>query len=462
MPYVQNEDCLFLNIWVPAQRAPPQGWPVQFHIHGGWLQVGDPHQNDHDPFDLLTHSMPRIIVAPTYRLNVFGFLAGEDLESLGEDATSSNYGFWDQRCALEWTAKNISLFGGNPNNITVGGLSAGANSTLFQLYYDTQLPDSQRIIKRVYLWSNAVAIQPSSATSHHLTTQFRDLCSLFDIQESASAQEKLATLREVSSGDLICALSKLKQHTFRASTDNNFIPATFLSSLHSGSFTTKLSRHNVSIMLGEVSDEALLYKVVNPPSSYADLLTQLANYYPRHVVDGLLPLYAVPDPSDTDTEKWSDVFSKIVADGQVHAPIRGLTHILLSPPANAKVTPMSLRNVHRYRIGWRARSLDYWIVPSVGACHASDTPIWWASGWRSGYSEDDKARAQCFLLPFGQFLNGEEVSWGNSPAEDVVRHVDPAGIVTEDVKDELWDRGMQVWNAMWKAQEATIAHESGH
>jgi len=457
---VQNEDCLYLNIWVPAQPPPPQGWPVQFHIHGGWLQVGDAcQQNDHDPFDLLAHSTPRIIVAPTYRLNLFGFLAGEQLASVGEDAAPSNYGFWDQRAALEWTAKHISLFGGNPNNITVGGLSAGANSTFFQLYYDTYLPDSQRLIKRVYLWSNAVAIQPNATTSPALTGQFSDLCSVLNIPESATAGEKLSALRQIPSNDLIAALGKLKIHTFRASTDNAFIPPTFLSSLHSGTFTTLLAKHDISILFGEVRDEALLYKLVNPPSSYDSLLTQLVNYYPEPVVDALLPLYPVPDANDPDQEKWADVFSKIVADCQVHASLRGLTHVLLNPPPGV-TTPLPPRNVHRYHIAWRAASLDKWIAPSVGVCHAADTPIWWASGWRAGYTDDDKACAQKFLDPFGQFLNGEPtVRWGQHKTEDRVRLLDSQGNVREDVEDELWARGMQVWNAVWKAQEGTVAKE---
>lgn len=127
---VQSEDCLYLNIWVPAGNPPADGWPVEFYIHGGWLQVGDANQDHvHDSTAALAHSTPRIIVSATYRLNLFGFLAGSDLASVKEDPAPANYGFWDQRCALEWVAKRISLFGGNPSKISVGGLSAGANST---------------------------------------------------------------------------------------------------------------------------------------------------------------------------------------------------------------------------------------------------------------------------------------------------------------------------------------------
>ena len=459
---IQSEDCLYINIWVPTGTPPSAGWPVQFHIHGGWLQVGDANQShDEDPFDLLAHTTPRIIVAPTYRLNLFGFLAGSDLASLKAEPSPSNFGLWDQRAALEWTARHIPLFHGDPSNITVGGLSAGANSTVFQLYYDTHLPASQRLIKRVYLWSNSVAIQPNSATSDALTTQFNDLCSAHKISPSASATDKLSALRQIPATDLITSISRLKMHTFRSSTDSDFISPTFLSSLHSGAFTTKLASHDVSVLLGEVCDEVELYKLVNPPSTYSGLITQLSNYYPKPVVDALLPLYDVPDKDTGSAEAFGDVFSRIVADNQVHASIRGFTHLLLNPPKNEGVKPLPPANVHRYRIEWRAKGLDDWLKPEVGVCHAADGPIWWANGWRAGFTEEDKAKATRFLQPFGEFLQGKEVMWGRTSGdggreENRIRVMTKDGVTEEDVVDERWERGMKVFGAVWRAQEKTV------
>ncbi|KIW82404.1 hypothetical protein Z517_05431 [Fonsecaea pedrosoi CBS 271.37] len=464
----QDEDCLYLNIWVPAS-APPnkKGWPVQFHIHGGWLQVGDAlQQNDTDPFDLIASTTPRIIVSPTYRLNLFGFLAGSELASLQEDASPSNYGLWDQRCALEWVAKNIHLFGGDASNITVGGLSAGANSTFFQLNYDTLLPPEQRLIRRVYLWSNAVAIQPNPTTSPVLTQQFNDLCAIFGIPSSSRPQEKLERMRQIPAKDLIASLAKMKMHTFRASTDDCFVPSTFLSALHSGSFTTRLAENNISVFLGEVCDEKELYKIVNPPSSYQGLMTQLANYYPAHVVKALLPLYTIPATNSTNAAEWAEVFSQIVADAQVHASLRGLTHILLNPPqqrpGGAVVKPLPPTSVHRYRISWRAKNLDRWISPSVGVCHGLDAPIFWASGWRADFTQEDKRVVQRFLAPFGSFLAGDEPVQGSRGAirgERYVRWLAADGNVVDDKEDELWDRGMRIWDKVWEAQRNLVAKE---
>jgi carboxylesterase type B len=458
IPNLQSEDCLYLNIWVPTGAPPPGGWPVQFHIHGGWLQIGNAMQShDHDPFDLLRETTPRIIVAPTYRLNMFGFLGGEELASLKEDSSPSNFGLWDQRAALEFVAKNISHFGGNADNITVGGLSAGANSTFFQLYYDTQQPVNRRLIKRVYMWSNAVAIQPAATDSAALTSQFNNLCSANGIDTSLPAAEKLSRLRAVSSPDLINSLSRLKVHTFRASTDHAFIPSTFLHSLHSGHFTTQLAKNNISIMIGEVSQEANLYRLVNPPSNHPGLLTQLANYYPKPVVDAMLPHWKLPNNQPSDAEAWTDIYAAMTAAGQVHVPERGFTHLLLNPPKEQEVVPLPEKNLYRYRIEWRAKGLDEWVQPALGVCHAGDTPIWWCSGWRADFTEEDKQKVREWLKPFGEFLQGKDVDWGKQGGERVFKVMDKEGRITSDVKDELWDENMAVWDSIWGCQKDAVA-----
>ncbi|KAK5947080.1 hypothetical protein PMZ80_001226 [Knufia obscura] len=463
----QSEDCLYLNIWVPAGTPPADGWPVQFHIHGGWLQVGNANQsNDNDPFDLLAHSTPRIIVAPTYRLNLFGFLAGQELQDAESGAPApGNYGLWDQRAALEWVHENIGLFGGNPSLISVGGLSAGAHSAFLQLYYDTYLADEKQLIKQVYLWSNAMAIQPNATTSQTLTDQWQELCDVTGVGKAdESPAQKLDALRNVPAEKLVGAISKLKMHTFRTSTDNDFLSSNFLQTIHDGSFSGLLAEHGVRLILGEVCDEAELYKLVNPPSTREDLLVQLGNYYPKHVVDKLLTLtdvYDIPDEnkdganSEEVKERYRDVFARMVADMQVHASERGLTKCLLAPSNGATKVP----EVIRYRISWRAKGLDSRISPKVGVCHAADTPIWWMSGFRAGYDEEDRKKTLEFLKPFGEFLKGKPwiggVGKGEDGAKRIGRYLDEKGETHEVVEDKLWEKAMRVWDAVAEAQSIT-------
>jgi len=170
--------------------------------------------NGNDPFDLFLSTTPRIIVAPGYRLNLFGFLSSTDLASLHEDPAPGNYGFWDQHAALEWTASHVHHFGGDAVNISVGGLSAGAYSSFFQLYYDSFLPDTERVIKRAYLWSNAVGVQPNTIDSVTNISQVDELLQHFNISHTAKAAEKIAALRAIPSEDFVKAIGKLDYHTF--------------------------------------------------------------------------------------------------------------------------------------------------------------------------------------------------------------------------------------------------------
>lgn len=442
-----GEDCLYLNVWVPEREAPEGGWPVQIYLHGGWLQVGDAMQTSaNDPFDLLK-TYPRIIVSPTYRLNLFGFLASPELAAESNSGATGNFGFWDQRMAIEWVHANISLFGGNSHNISVGGLSAGAHSSLFQLYYDTYLPEPERLIKRIYLFSNAIGIQPKSVTSSECQAQFDEVLSGFKIPLSLQAGEKLAALREIPEADLVSKITTLKHHTFRAVTDGDFIPSTFLRSIRDGSFATLLAKHGVSIFLGEVANEEMLYRLVNPATSLSTLKTQLNNYYPSHVTEALLGAYPIPSGS-APPEDWAEIYGRIAADAQVHATIRGLTNSLLSPPPG--MTPLPISSVHRYRIDWRAKALDQWLDPAALACHASDIPIWSLSGRRAGFSDKDEETMKELLEPFAQFLEGGKVNWGTETKDDV-KQVLTDGTV-RIMKDKRWEEGLRIWEVMMKAQ----------
>lgn len=80
--------------------------------------------------------MQAIVVTPAYRLGVFGFLYGSELELDAHSVheTTGNHGFWDQRLALEWTRDMAGFFGGDPSNLTIAGYSAGNTSFNFPIH----------------------------------------------------------------------------------------------------------------------------------------------------------------------------------------------------------------------------------------------------------------------------------------------------------------------------------------
>ncbi len=129
-----SEDCLYLNIWVPngglqenSSEQHSEKLPVAFWIHGGGFGGGYSSEMEFDGEKYAAKGV--ILVTVAYRLNVFGFLAHPWLSEENEKKISGNYGILDQIAALKWVYENISALGGDPQNITVFGQSAGSMST---------------------------------------------------------------------------------------------------------------------------------------------------------------------------------------------------------------------------------------------------------------------------------------------------------------------------------------------
>lgn len=119
----KSEDCLYLNIWAPENA---QGLPVIVWIHGGGYYGGTASQAEFDGRNLARHGV--IVVTVNYRLGIFGFFSHPQLAAESKANTSGNQGIEDQIAALRWVRANIAAFGGNADNVTIMGESAGAES----------------------------------------------------------------------------------------------------------------------------------------------------------------------------------------------------------------------------------------------------------------------------------------------------------------------------------------------
>ena len=129
-PGLSSEDCLYLNVWTPAEKETHGGrkLPVMVWIHGGGYTQGSGSWPLYDGTELARKGV--VIVTFNYRLGIFGYFAHPELTKESPHQSSGNYGTLDQILALEWVRDNISAFGGDPNNITIFGESAGAGSVL--------------------------------------------------------------------------------------------------------------------------------------------------------------------------------------------------------------------------------------------------------------------------------------------------------------------------------------------
>ena len=122
-----DEDCLYLNVWSPAESA-KERLPVMVWIHGGSFETGSGSMGIYNGSYLATEGV--IVVTLNYRLGPLGFLSHPALSAQAESGVSGNYGLLDQIAALQWVQRNISGFGGDPGNVTVFGESAGGISIL--------------------------------------------------------------------------------------------------------------------------------------------------------------------------------------------------------------------------------------------------------------------------------------------------------------------------------------------
>jgi len=115
---------LFLNVYTPPAGEARVGLPVMYWIHGGCFTEGA--GTEYSGNDLASHGV--IVVTINYRLGVFGFLGAEELRSRDkENGSTGNYGTMDAIHGLNWVRENIASFGGDPENVTIFGESAGSS-----------------------------------------------------------------------------------------------------------------------------------------------------------------------------------------------------------------------------------------------------------------------------------------------------------------------------------------------
>ena len=148
-----SEDCLYLNVWRPVGKAPEGGWPVLVYVHGGTLLTGQSWYEKYDGENLAANGI--IVVNITYRVGVFGYFADKELAAESEHGTTGNYGLLDQIKALEWVHSNIAAFGGDADNVTIAGESAGSSSVnalcaspLTKGYFRRAIGESSSVVQK--------------------------------------------------------------------------------------------------------------------------------------------------------------------------------------------------------------------------------------------------------------------------------------------------------------------------
>ncbi|XP_034565759.1 bile salt-activated lipase-like [Notolabrus celidotus] len=157
-----SEDCLYLNIWVPHGRQVSSNLPVMIWLYGGGFMVGNsmgPNFLDNYLYSgqEIADRGDVIVVSVGYRVGTLGFL------STGDSDLPGNYGLWDQHAAIAWVHRNIRSFGGDPENITLFGESAGGASVSFQ----SLSPHNKGLVRRA-ISQSGVAFCPWALSKNPL------------------------------------------------------------------------------------------------------------------------------------------------------------------------------------------------------------------------------------------------------------------------------------------------------
>lgn len=205
-----TEDCLYLNVYVPASARHASKLPVMVWIHGGGFAAGASSEPRYTNSALVSKGV--ILVTINYRLGVFGFLASEDLAKEA-NGHAGNYGLMDMAAALRWVKENIAAFGGDAGNVTIFGESAGS----FSVNALTAAPEARGLFHKVIgesgaFFGSAISLPPLAERAR------RDQ----EWVESLGAKS-LADLRKMPADTLIQAAQKESIVRFTPVVDGQFL-----------------------------------------------------------------------------------------------------------------------------------------------------------------------------------------------------------------------------------------------
>lgn len=183
--YPQSEDCLYLNIWTASKNL-DEKCAVMVFFHGGAYGWGGTVDPLYDGFNFISRHKDIVLVTVGYRTGLLGFVDFSMLPG-GEDYPDSpNLGILDQIESLRWVKRNISAFGGDPDNVTIFGESAGGGTVSLLPIID----EAKGLFKRVIAESGSVALTFSKKECAKFTQKLVEASGLFSVKDLAALSEK--------------------------------------------------------------------------------------------------------------------------------------------------------------------------------------------------------------------------------------------------------------------------------
>jgi para-nitrobenzyl esterase len=287
-----SEDCLYLNVWTPANAAPNANLPVLVYYYGGGFVAGDGSEPRYDGTSMAKRGI--VVVTMSYRLGVFGFFSHPELTAESPNHASGNYALMDQTAALRWVRDNIAAFGGDPRQVTIAGESAGSFSVSAQMASPQAKGLFARAIGESGAFFSTTIPTPARAEMEQNGVKFA---------QSVGAPS-LAELRALSATELLEASSRPGVPRFNANVDGWFFPKTPAEIFAAG------EQAKVPLLAGWNSEEsngrALLREEPTPEKARA----VFANLFGPRAADAekLFPIGTTEEITQSLTDLASDRF----------------------------------------------------------------------------------------------------------------------------------------------------------
>jgi para-nitrobenzyl esterase len=277
-----GEDCLYLNVWTTARSAKEKR-PVLVVFHGGGFAAGSASEPRCDGEWFAKQGI--VVVAPNYRLSLFGFMAHPELTKESGGKGSGNYGMLDQAAALQWVQRNVAAFGGNPRNVTINGESAGSLSVSALMVS----PLTKKLVHKAIGQSGAFFTSPSGGMAEKSLVEKEEDGVKFAASVGAGS---LAELRAKPAAELLAAVMQAGGWGYSPGVDGYFLPEKAAAIYAAGQQTP------IPLLAGWTSSEMGMSVAMNPQKPTPQtFLEQLKKQFGERA-ESALKVY----PASTDEE----------------------------------------------------------------------------------------------------------------------------------------------------------------
>lgn len=348
----QSQDCLYLNVWTPASDRKRR--PVMVWIHGGAFVLGSGGTRMYDGARLARRG-DVVVVTINYRLGALGFLDWRSLASSAE-TPEMNLGIRDQIAALAWVRDNVEAFGGDPENVTVFGESAGAMSAGTLL----GIPSARPLFHKAILQSGALHNVSRESKSRRSARYFADALGLDSLSLEVLQSLPVTEIMRAQAAATVGIGLDDGMMAWQPSVDGDLIPEQPLAALERGDARAK------PLLIGTNRDEIKLFTFLNRDKlNDQDLVERIeriaerCDYGASDLAERLMKTYG-PSVGHRDPgahERWIALQS----DQIFHYPAARLADL------QSRYQP----NTFAYLFDWKPPLLG----DSLGSCHAMEIPF---------------------------------------------------------------------------------------